>query len=181
MRSLVVVESMFGNTRAVADAVADGLAAAGPVTVVTVGDAPSAPEEDVALLVVGAPTHAFSLSRPNTRRAAEEQGAEHSTTGLREWLATLPPAGSPDRSAATFSTRIPKKFVPGSAAKAAARRLSRLRYRLAAPPEDYFVLDTAGPLRAGEIARARAWGQRLAEAVNCRAEASRGRTAEGDA
>jgi flavodoxin len=70
MRSLVVVESMFGNTRMIADAVANGLSAAGPVTVVEVGDAPVAPNEDVALLVVGAPTHAFSLSRANTRRAA---------------------------------------------------------------------------------------------------------------
>ncbi|SHN75934.1 flavodoxin family protein [Cryptosporangium aurantiacum] len=165
MTTLVVVESLFGNTRAIADAVADGLSAAGPVTVVGVDDAPATPADDVTLLVVGAPTHAFSLSRPNTRKAAEDQGAEHHPTGVREWLAALP-ADTSGRAAAAFSTRIPKKFVPGSAAKAAARRLGRLGYRPAAPPEDYFVLDTAGPLRAGEIDRARAWGKRLAKAVN---------------
>ena len=167
MRSLVIVESMFGNTRAIADAVADGLAAAGPVTVLDVADAPPAPDVDVELLVVGGPTHAFSLSRPNTRQAAEQQGADHRALGLREWLAALPRC-LPGTTAAAFSTRIQKKFVPGSAARSAARRLGRLGYRTAAPPEDYFVLETAGPLRAGEIERARAWGQRLAAAARDR-------------
>ncbi|EXG82456.1 flavodoxin family protein [Cryptosporangium arvum] len=164
MRSLIVVESMFGNTRAVADAVADGLASAGPVTVLDLADAPPAPHVDVDLLVVGAPTHAFSLSRPNTRHAAEQQGAQHRDRGLREWLANLSPC-LPGTFATAFTTRIPKKFVPGSAAKAATRRLERHGYRAAAPPEDFFVLDTAGPLRAGELERATAWGQRLAASV----------------
>ena len=40
------------------------------------------------LLVVGAPTHAFSLSRPGTREEAVRQGApaEHARTGIPEWL-----------------------------------------------------------------------------------------------
>jgi len=168
MRSLIVVESMFGNTRTIAEAVADGLAPSGPVTVLDVADAPPAPHGDVDLLVVGGPTHAFSLSRPNTRQAAEQQGAPHRGDGLREWLAALPPC-IPGTAAAAFTTRIPKKFVPGSAARAAARRLERHGYRTAAPPEDYFVLDTAGPLRAGEVERAKAWGRRLAASARDRA------------
>ncbi|GAA0223175.1 flavodoxin [Cryptosporangium japonicum] len=173
MRSLVIVESMFGNTRTVADAVAEGLAPAGPVTVLDLADAPPAPHVGVDLLVIGGPTHAFGLSRPNTRHAAEQQGAAHRARGIREWLADLSPC-LPGTAAAAFTTRIPKKFVTGSAAKAAARQLERHGYRRAAPPEDFFVLDTVGPLRDGELDHAKAWGRRLAASLQ-------DRTREGEA
>ena len=46
MLALIVVESMFGNTREVADAIADGVrSAAGEVVVVDVTRAPSAVPE----------------------------------------------------------------------------------------------------------------------------------------
>ena len=70
MTSLVVVESSFGNTRAVAEAITEGL---GPGTVlVDVGEAP----DDLSgfdLVVVGGPTHAFGMSRPSTRDDAARQ------------------------------------------------------------------------------------------------------------
>ena len=61
MRALVVVESMWGNTRAVAEAVARGLG--GDPTVIDVDQAPSTLPTNVGLLVVGGPTHALSMSR----------------------------------------------------------------------------------------------------------------------
>ena len=163
MRSLVVVESMFGNTRAVAEAIAESLATAGPATVLDVNEAPESPDGTVDLLIVGGPTHAFGLSRPNSRRAARDQGAKAAERmGLREWLAGLPasPASVPT---VAFSTRLKKGFLPGSAATDAARRLRRLGYQQAAVPEDFWVADTAGPLRDGELDRARAWGRGLAQ------------------
>ena len=67
MRALVVYESMFGNTEAVARAVADGLAEMHDVDLREVSQAPIAVIARVDLIVVGGPTHAFSLSRPATR------------------------------------------------------------------------------------------------------------------
>ena len=61
MNALVVVESMWGNTRIVAEAVARGLG--GGAEVLDVQQAPSELPDDVGLLVVGGPTHAFSMSR----------------------------------------------------------------------------------------------------------------------
>ena len=73
MSILVVYESMWGNTRAVADAIARGL---GPDTaVVEVTRAPADIPADVDLLVVGGPTHAFSMSRGTTRHDAAQRGA----------------------------------------------------------------------------------------------------------
>src|SRR5262245_29362950 len=92
MRALLVYESMFGCTREVAGAVAQGLADAGfDVDLREVGEAPTDVVGEVDLLVVGAPTHAFSLSRPSTRRDAVRQGAPAAAaeTGLREWLGAL--------------------------------------------------------------------------------------------
>src|SRR4051794_1781497 len=88
-RALVVYESMFGCTEEVARAIADGLLDGGfTIRVVDVRDAEPACEIGFDLLVVGAPTHAFSLSRPRTRQDAVRQGARPGAAdaGLREWL-----------------------------------------------------------------------------------------------
>ena len=66
MRSLVVYESWFGNTRRIAEEMAAALAHEGEVDLVTV-DEPLPPLEDVDLLVVGAPTHIHGLSSKRAR------------------------------------------------------------------------------------------------------------------
>lgn len=111
--------------------------------------------------MVGGPTHAFGLSRPGTRRTAAQQAGQAAVPdrGIREWLDAAPRAG---HRVAAFDTRIDKKFLPGSAAGAIARRLRRLGAVLVAEPESFWVLDTAGPLAAGELDRARQWGEQLA-------------------
>lgn len=160
MRALVVVESMWGNTRAVADAVARGLG--GDTTVIDVGQAPSTLPTDVGLLVVGGPTHAFSMSRSRTRHDAVERGARgaQERQGIREWLEQLPPSDRID--VATFDTRVTKvKRLPGSAAKAAGKQARRHHLGRVIATESFYVDDMAGPLLDGELDRAQAWGTRL--------------------
>ena len=164
MRALVVYESMFGCTRDVARAVAEGLAAEAQVEVVEVGLAPAEVPPDVELVVVGGPTHAFSMSRPGTREDAARQGGGAVVSGrigIREWLdgiAHLPPGVV----AATFDTRVSRPRVPGSAARAAHRHLRRLGARTPVSPETFWVAGTRGPLVPDEPERARAWGRDLA-------------------
>lgn len=172
MRALVVYESMFGNTEAVAKAVADSLSEVLPAEVVEVGVAPTPLPDDVGLLVVGGPTHAFGMSRPATRKSAADQaeGALVSArVGIREWLRELDLPRKPQ--AATFDTRVKKRFLPGSAARGAARRLRRTGATLVLPPESFWVVGTPGPLQDGELDRARQWGARLAAAVRSAATA----------
>ena len=64
MRALVVYESMFGNTRELAAAIAEGLAARGAgVELVDAESAPGELADRFDLLVAGAPTHAFGLPK----------------------------------------------------------------------------------------------------------------------
>ncbi|MGW0486025.1 flavodoxin family protein [Nonomuraea sp. NPDC003214] len=164
MDALVVYESMFGNTRKIAEAVAEGLATRMRAEVTEVGTAPSHVGPEIALLVVGGPTHAFSMSRASTRRSAAEQAAGPLVSpgrGVREWLAALSTSSAALGSAA-FDTRVAKPRLPGSAAQAVARRLRRLGIRSVAPVQSFYVTGTQGPLVEGELDRARRWGERLA-------------------
>src|SRR5512133_3481022 len=131
MRSLVVFESMFGDTETIARAIGDGLSHTMRVIIVDVATAPRV-GEDVDLLVVGWPTHAFGMTRPNTRRAVRQGGrATAADLGLREWLDELTPTNRVR--AAPFDTRINKRFIPGSAARSAGNLLRRAGVRLVAP------------------------------------------------
>lgn len=172
MYALVVVESMFGNTREVGRAVARGLSAVADVDVVDVADAPRQLRPETCLLVVGAPTHAFSLSRPSTRADAHRQSGtpEKSPsveTGVREWLTTLDTDGA-DVVGAAFDTRVAHPHLPGSAARAAQRRLKSRGLTTPLPAESFWVEGTVGPLLHGEIARATTWGTELGRAASDR-------------
>src|SRR5438309_8414 len=142
MRVLVVQESMFGNTAAVARAIADALQDRAEVTLVDAQHAPADPGPDLDLLVLGAPTHAFSLPRDTSRADAVGQGApaDRIAAGIREWIAALPPARTPV--VATFCTKMHGRWT-GSAARAAARLARRRGLRVAAT-EDFLVEGTTG-------------------------------------
>ena len=157
MRTLIVVESMWGNTRRVAEAVAAGLP--GEVSVVDVADAPPT-IPDVDLLLMGGPTHAFSMSRPGTRQDAVGRGASGDpATGLREWLDALRTAGRRPRTA-TFSTKVDKRFLPGDAARSAAKA-AKDHGLTVVDHGTFLVHDYAGPLIDGEETRATEWGRAL--------------------
>jgi hypothetical protein len=167
MDALVVFESMFGNTEAIARAVGEGLSSRMDTKVVEVGAAPKVIAGNVGLLVVGGPTHAFGMSRPGTRKTAAQQAGPKLVSkgiGLREWLADLR-AESASGAVGTFDTRIFKPRMPGSAARAAAKRLRALGLSEVAAAESFYVKGTDGPLLEGELDRARSWGEQLVSAA----------------
>jgi hypothetical protein len=67
MRALVVVESVFGNTRRIAEAISSCLSTQIDVRMVDVAEAPTE-LAGIDLVVVGGPTHAFGMTRLSTRR-----------------------------------------------------------------------------------------------------------------
>jgi flavodoxin len=161
MKALVLYESLFGNTEAVAKAVANGLAPFGEVVVAQVGEAPRALTAEADLVVVGGPTHGHGMSKPASRR---QPNAKVFAVGIQEWLEGLPEAPGP--AVAAFDTRFDKpRWLTGSAAVHIARRLRRAGRRLVIPPESFFVEHTGGPLCDGEADRARRWGTQLGQRV----------------
>lgn len=167
MRALVVYESHFGNTMDVAHAVLAGLRRRLEAEILDVMSAPIELVSDFDLLVLGAPTHALGLSRPESRRDAVKQGAlnDASTLGMAEWLNRLErvPAGC---AVATFGTAVAKpRFIAalGTAAGAIERRLRRMGVKTLLPAQQFWVEGVAGPLLGGEETRATDWGASLAD------------------
>ena len=172
MRALVIYESMFGNTREIARAVADGIAPTLEADVIDAGDAPAEIGADVALVVVGGPTHAHGMSTPASRADSARRAGDGLVSrgnGMREWLDAVRPVATPV-AVAVFDTRIKgPSFLWGSAAKPAAKRLASLGFQMIVEPEDFIVGGPTGPqfdrLEPGEVERARAWGADLAQRV----------------
>ncbi len=161
MKTVVVYESVWGNTAAVAHAIAEGIGADTPA--LTTAEATGAAMESVDLIVAGAPVFAFRLSSDKARediRKTPGKGApppDLSHPSLRSWLDALP-AGS-GRSAA-FDTRVKGPF--GKGAPTIAKALESKGYARLAEPTGFIVAGRYGPLRDGELERARAWGAELA-------------------
>jgi predicted protein tyrosine phosphatase len=170
VRAVVVYESMYGNTRQVAESIAEGLrAASAQASVVPVREATREALEWADLVVVGGPTHVHALSRAATRKSAVEQAAAHGLTvedgagaaGLRDWFDAGPSVR--DVAAAAFDTRLDApKMLTGQAARGIAVRLRRHGFHLVAEPES-FLVDKHTVLLPDELARAVAWGRSLAE------------------
>lgn len=165
--ALVVHESMFDNTATVAEAVARGLELEGlTVTSVDVSDAPGLDSVDADLLVVGAPTHGYSLSRPGSRKEAVFRGAEadRARTGVREWLeGAATPSGTSTRLVAMFDTRLRKsRLMPMSAGTRGDHLLHEHGFTHLLPPEGFLLEGVEGPLKKGEIVRAVGWGREVA-------------------
>lgn len=162
MKALVIYETSYGNTGQVAQAIAAGLAGQMAVDLHNVADAEPTVPDDVDLLVLGGPTHAFSMSRASTRADASRRQGHPATAsrGIRDWLGGLAEGGHPQTFAA-FDTRMDMPLLTGAASRAATRAAKHLGFAVT-KPHSFIVESYTGPLQAGEVERAREWGVELA-------------------
>jgi hypothetical protein len=170
MKAVIVYESLWGHTAAVARAIGEGMGKG--AVVVSTTDATADVLRDADLVVAGAPVHMMRLPSPKSREKARERGARPGAKAadlrhapMAEWLRKLSKARG---GCAAFDTRIAAQKGGCSAAKIASR-LKKAGYRPAARPERFYVErveDAPGPnvrFADGELDRARAWGRALAE------------------
>jgi flavodoxin len=156
MNALIVYDSVYGNTEAIARAIAEGLRERFEVHLVPAGSTGRI-GEGTDLLVVGGPTQ---------RRGPSPE--------LEALLERLSRGGLGTLRAAAFDTRYRMSaLLSGSAARAAAKRLTRAGCRLLKPPESFFMERDQPPrgekrrhsherLEPGEVERAVEWGRDLA-------------------
>ena len=165
MKAVVVYESLWGNTAAIARAIAEGI---GPgALALSTAEAVGAAIADADLIVAGAPLLGFNLPdekmlesiRNNPFRVPTPPNLSHPS--VRTWLAELPHGHG--RSAA-FETRF--WWSPGGATGAILRGLEEAGYIPLVKGQRFMVTGKYGPLRSGELERARQWGTELALMIN---------------
>ena len=174
MKAAIVYESLYGNTRAIAEAIAQGLGGTAETQVIQVSDAGTREPPETDLLVVGGPTHIHGMSRKPMWELAVKDALEHPEKGLmpdspaggpnlRAWFAAL------DRTkgkAAAFDTRLEgNELLTGHASKGIAKRLRQHGFDVVAEPASFLVDDT-NQLLPGELDRAREWGRTLGSALS---------------
>jgi flavodoxin len=150
MKTLVVYDSLYGNTETVARAVADAIP--GEVQVLRVDQAKASDWETADLLIVGSPTH----------------GALP-TEAVQGLLARIGPPAREGARAATFDTRLTWFFLErwgGFAAPKMADALREKGWTLVGEPGGFFVRGLKkGPLKQGEADRAAVWAKELAASL----------------
>jgi hypothetical protein len=164
VNAVVVYESHWGNTAEVARAIAEGL---GPeACVLTTDEATGAAISDADLIVAGAPVIAFRLASDKMRAGLANDPSKApappdlSHPSMRSWLKDLP--WGRGRSAA-FETRI--WWSPRGATGDIERGLQGAGYLPLAKAGRFVVTGTYGPLKDGELERARQWGTELAASM----------------
>ncbi|MET3141365.1 UNVERIFIED_ORG: hypothetical protein ABIB19_000219 [Arthrobacter sp. UYEF10] len=174
MKAAIVYESLYGNTHAIASAIAQGLEGLAELQVMSVEEAGTTQPAATDLVVVGGPTHIHGLSRKPMWELAVKDALEHPEKGLvpdaaaggpglRTWFKSL------DRTtgkAAAFDTRLEgNELLTGHASKGIAKRLKQHGFELIADPASFLVDDT-NQLLPGELDRAREWGKTLGTALS---------------
>jgi flavodoxin len=149
MKSVIYCASRSGNTRAVAEAIADGLRPHGVVTVHAIdGGHPDLPI-DADLVLIGGPT--------------EGHGP---TPVVLEFLEAIPTDALVNRATAAFDTRLDwPRWASGSAGAGITKQLRLLGARIVGQPAS-FLVSMKPELLPGELDRARAWGAELADVMS---------------
>jgi hypothetical protein len=98
---------------------------------------------------------------------ADAPAADRGHPTMRTWLAGLPGGRG---AGAAFETKL--RWSPGGATAAIEHGLGAAGYRRIGPGHKCVVEGRSGPLRDGELERARAWGAELGAIVRQRTEAA---------
>jgi flavorubredoxin len=162
MKAIVVYESLWGNTAAIAKAIAEGIGA--NANVLSTAEAGAKAVAGADLLVVGAPVLGFGLPRDGMLQSIGMNPARYkkqpdvSQPPMRTWLEGLPAGRG---RAAAFETRI--WWSPGGSTGGIENGLKRAGYTPLAKGMRFLVQGAEGPLKDGELEKAKAWGRELAQ------------------
>lgn len=153
MKVLIVYDSVFGNTEKIALAIGNSLSSKGNVETLRVSGVNPEQLIGLELIVVGSPTRVFKPIK-----------------SILNFIDKIPLNGLKGVKVAAFDTRISTPDVNsrflnilvkmfGYAAKPIAYKLEKKGGSLIISPEGFFVKDSEGPLKDGELERAVDWAK----------------------
>jgi len=141
MKSLVLYDTMYGNTKIIAETVAKELG--GDAVVMSVSEFKLDYLQEVKLLVVGSPVIAWQP-----------------TVKIMNFLSGFKKKQLDGFKAAVFDTRV-EIFIHGDAAGKIAVELARAGAVVVTEPMGFKVKGREGPLKDGEVEKAAAWARSL--------------------
>lgn len=139
MKTLVIYDSNFGNTKLIAEEVAKNIDE--DVRVVSVKQFSKSDLDDVELLIFGSPIIGWKPTE--TTQAVLENMASKIKIGLKF---------------TTFDTRV-KLFIHGDAKNKIANTLTSYGAKLVFEPQAFIVKGKEGPLFDGELEKAANWAK----------------------
>lgn len=151
MKSLVLYESYFGNTEKIAKAISETI----KTKAIKLNEIKSEDIKELDLLVIGSPTRAF---RP--------------TPELTKFIVEIKNESLNNMKVAVFDTRISVEdtnskilsfFVKlfGYAAESMEKKLRKKGAKFAAESAAFYVKESEGPLKDGELDKAIEWAKKL--------------------
>jgi len=154
MKILVIYDSLFGNTKKIAEAIFDSLLSSNKIRLVNAVEVTIKDLEKIDMLIVGSPTHGGRAKQ-----------------NLQTFLDQLPNSILKGTKVAVFDTRFLEKDQTfllrlllktiGYAAPKIAKNLKNKGGNLIVEPEGFIVKRKEGPLAEGELERAKSWGEKL--------------------
>lgn len=145
MKAVIVVDSVYGNTRKIADAMYAALGA--EAQLIKAWEFQPDMLEHADVVIFGSPINVW---RP--------------TANMLEALKRLKEADLHGKKVTSFDSRYDKWWA-GTACHRIARALRRQGGQLITKPQHFIVLGPEGPLRDGEEERAQQWVQSVVEKV----------------
>lgn len=153
MKILILYDSLFGNTEKIAYAIGETTKVYHETSIVKADQNTRSDLRDVQLLIIGSPTHGGQFTEP-----------------IKKFIDSLPKDSLIDLKVATFDTSFPTTnmgFFMNKLAKIFGNAAPRIAKKLAKKgatiidTKIFYVLGKEGPLKEGEIERAKNWGEEL--------------------
>lgn len=144
MTTLIIYDTLYGNTQKIAEAISEVFGA----KAVRIQDFQDEMLKGVSLLIMGCPVHGWRPSRPAS-----------------DFLASMPSGSLKGIKVAAFDTRI-EGFFSGSASDKVDKKLVELGGESIVPPGKFIVKGKEGPLVDRELDKANGWAKHIIEGMN---------------
>lgn len=139
MKSLVVYDSAFGNTKAIAEKISDTIGG----RLVKASEFKRPDLDGIEFLIVGSPINGW---KP--------------LPAIADFLSSLKPEDLNNIKATSFDTRV-KLFIHGDAKNKIANELKMAGADIFIRPEAFYVKGSNGPLFDGEVEKAAKWAKSM--------------------